>query len=242
MEYKKSFIPLESDPEIFTELMHDLGASSNLQFIDVWSLEDDDIGFTPRPVLALILILPPCPIYEKQRDTRNLTTHDESGEVVWMKQKVNNACGLYSIIHSVCNIPGIIGKRIHILLLCYTDRHTYIEPSSVLDRFAKSHNRTKFLEDDEELERCYMKSALKGHSEAPSAETEVDHHYISLIKHSGRLYILDGDMDGPMIKGELEENKDVLGRLAIDVIREYTKSDTDGTFSLLALVESETIQ
>lgn len=84
-----------------------------------------------------------------------------------------------------------------------------------------------------------MKSALKGHSEAPSAETEVEHHYISLIKCSGRLYILDGDMDGPMVKGDLKDNEDLLGRLGLDVIREYTKSDADGTFSLLALVESE---
>ena len=86
-----------------------------------------------------------------------------------------------------------------------------------------------------------MKSALKGHSEAPSAESEVDHHYISLIKRSGRLYILDGDMDGPMAKGNLEENEDLLGRLGLDIIREYTKSDTDGTFSLLALVKTESI-
>ena len=50
---KKSFIPLESDPEIFTDLMHDLGASSNLQFVDVWSLEDDDIGFIPRFVFSM---------------------------------------------------------------------------------------------------------------------------------------------------------------------------------------------
>ena len=62
---------------------------------------------------------------------------------------------------------------------------TYIEPSSVLDCFAKSHDRTKFLEDDKDLERCYMKSALKGHSEVPSAEAKVNHHYISLIKRSG---------------------------------------------------------
>ena len=87
-----------------------------------------------------------------------------------------------------------------------------------------------------------MKSALKGHSEAPSAESEVDHHYISLIKRSGRLYILDGDMEGPIAKGILEENEDLLGRLGLEVIREYTKSDKDGMFSLLALVKSETIQ
>ena len=101
-----------------TELMHDLGASSDLQFIDIWSLEDDDIGFIPRPVLALILILPPCPTYEEQRDTQNITTHDENGELVWMKQTINNACGLYGIMHSVCNIPDAIGKR-HYLLLLY---------------------------------------------------------------------------------------------------------------------------
>ena len=124
MEYKKSFIPLESDPEIFTELMHDLGASSNLQFIDVWSLAEDDIGFIPRPVFALILILPPCPIYEEQRDTtRDVTTHDESGQLVWMKQTIDNACGLYGIMHSVCNVPGTIGKRNYLLLLYDTDIH-----------------------------------------------------------------------------------------------------------------------
>ena len=86
MEYKKSHIPLESDPEISTGLMYDLGASSAaLQFIDIWSLEDDDIGFIPRPILALILILPPCPIYEDQRDRQNVTTHDGNGELVWMR-------------------------------------------------------------------------------------------------------------------------------------------------------------
>lgn len=42
----------------------------------------------------------------------------------------------------------------------------------------------------------------------------------------------------PMVKGDLKDNEDLLGRLGLDVIREYTKSDTDGTFSLL--VESET--
>lgn len=126
MEYKKSYIPLESDPKIFTELMHDLGASSDLQFIDIWSLEDDDIGFIPRPVLALILILPPCPTYEEQRDTQNVTTHDENGELVWMKQTINNACGLYGIMHSVCNIPDIISKRNYLFLLYDTDIHRTI--------------------------------------------------------------------------------------------------------------------
>lgn len=40
-----------------------------------------------------------------------------------MKQTINNACGLYGIIHSVCNIPGIIDKGDYLLLLYDTDIH-----------------------------------------------------------------------------------------------------------------------
>jgi hypothetical protein len=35
--YAKDFIPRESDPEIFTEFMHQLGVKDNLQFTDVYS-------------------------------------------------------------------------------------------------------------------------------------------------------------------------------------------------------------
>lgn len=36
--YDKHLIPLESDPDMFMELMNDLGVT---WIIDVWSLEDD---------------------------------------------------------------------------------------------------------------------------------------------------------------------------------------------------------
>lgn len=119
MAYEKHYIPLESDPAIFTDLMHDMGVSPSLEFIDIWSLDDSLVATVRRPVLALILILPPCPTYEKQqKDEREaLTTTYEDGELVWLKQTINNACGLYAILHSVCNIPGIIGKKFLPLLL-----------------------------------------------------------------------------------------------------------------------------
>lgn len=93
-----------------------------LQFIDIWSLEDDNVGFIPRPVLALILILPSCPIYEEQRYTNDII-HDENGEPVWLKQTINDACGLYAILYSACNVPNIIGKRNSPLLLYDTNFH-----------------------------------------------------------------------------------------------------------------------
>ena len=81
MAYEKHYIPLESDPAIFTDLMHDMGVSPSLEFIDIWSLDDSLVATVRRPVLALILILPPCPTYEKQQkdERETLTTAYEDG-------------------------------------------------------------------------------------------------------------------------------------------------------------------
>ena len=83
MPYEKHYIPLESDPEIFTELMHDLDVSRSISFIDVWSLEDDTLASIPRPVLALILVLPSCPAYEAQTIKRQTTRNANDGNVIW---------------------------------------------------------------------------------------------------------------------------------------------------------------
>lgn len=51
MCYTKHFIPLESDPQMFTRLMHDLGVSQLLEFVDVLSLEDEPVlDAIPRPL------------------------------------------------------------------------------------------------------------------------------------------------------------------------------------------------
>ena len=109
MHYEKHFVPLESDPDIFTELMHDLGVSRSLHFIDVWSLESDLLALIPRPVLALILVLPSCPAYEERRKQEQSSGTADGTNIVWLKQTINNACGLYAILHAVCNNPGSIG-------------------------------------------------------------------------------------------------------------------------------------
>ena len=53
---RKSFFPLESDPELFTTLAHDLGLSSSLGFYDVFSVNEPELlALIPRPVHALVL-------------------------------------------------------------------------------------------------------------------------------------------------------------------------------------------
>lgn len=63
--YRKHFIPLESNPVVFTELIHRLGIPRSLEFQDVLSLDDPDLlGFLPRPAYALILVFPTTEAYE----------------------------------------------------------------------------------------------------------------------------------------------------------------------------------
>lgn len=42
-----------------------------------------------------------------------------------------------------------------------------------------------------------------------TSHDEVDHHYITLVKRSNRLYVLDGEMQGPIDRVSLEDGEDV---------------------------------
>lgn len=119
--YAKHFIPLESDPEIFTELAHLLGLSKEYSFHDVLSLESPELlAMVPRPVHALILVFPTSEAYEKRKEEGESVRDDYDGSgsdepVIWFRQTINNACGLYGLLHAVCNGPAaeLIGTSTH---------------------------------------------------------------------------------------------------------------------------------
>lgn len=118
-QYAAHFVPLESSPEIFNFLIAGLGASSNLKFREVYTL--DELDQLPHPALALILIFPTSTTYERHKAVEEATAQEKphsDGEVVWFKQTINNACGLYAILHAICNSDGtqFIGK---IRFTCY---------------------------------------------------------------------------------------------------------------------------
>lgn len=115
--YRKHFIPLESNPEVFTELVHKLGVSRTLCFQDVLSLDDSELlAMVPRPVYALVLIFPTTEAYQNRIRDEELILEaygGAEGDVVFFKQTINNACGLYALLHAVCN-----GKAMGTLGIC----------------------------------------------------------------------------------------------------------------------------
>jgi len=101
-----------------------------------------------------------------------------------------------------------------------------------------AEDRTKYLENSEYLDAVYQQAATSGLSEAPPAEAKIDHHYVCLVKRSCFLYELDGDREGPMCRNVLEQDEDALSKKGREIIQMYTKSVLEGSFSLLALVDS----
>lgn len=234
--YRKHFIPLESNPEVFNNLINLLGIPLSLTFEDVLSL--DEPLLLPRPALALILVLPTTESYERRKSEEDALHKDFSygvdDDIVWFKQTINNACGLYAILHALCNgvARDILETNVLITTLIKAGSPLTPDESSLV------------LENSTELENAYAEVAAQGTSTAPDdAHDEVDFHYVCFVKSykSGRLYELDGDRKGPIDRGVvLGPEEDVLAPVGRDIIRQYMEREGGATkFSLMALVYRE---
>ncbi|KAK7041804.1 ubiquitinyl hydrolase 1 [Paramarasmius palmivorus] len=219
---RKKFIPLESNPEVFTDLAHALGVPG-LQFQEVYSLENDLLGFISRPVLALVVLFPAIgdkylEEVEKERNSKPIYNGCGEGEdAIWYKQTIRNACGLYGILHALSN--GTARK--------------HIVSGSLLERLLTTcvpltpDDRALALEASSELEEVHTHAGKAGVTSAPTdPDVEVDFHYTCFVPShkNGRLYQLDGMNQGPTDTGiVLAEGEDLLSANALSVIQNFIK-------------------
>ncbi len=107
--YEKHYIPLESNPDGSTRMIYNLDVSPALEFVDVYSINDPELlAFVSRPASALVLVFPTTNTYEeraKSEESQRLryTGYGDDETVMWFRQSINNACGLYGILHAVSN-------------------------------------------------------------------------------------------------------------------------------------------
>ncbi|KAK3322720.1 ubiquitin carboxyl-terminal hydrolase, family 1 [Apodospora peruviana] len=227
--YQKHFDPLESSPEVLDKLIQLLGVPDEIAFEDVFALDEPE--FLPRPALAMILVFPTTEAYESRKAAfeAGRPLYCGSGDedpVIWFKQSINNACGLYAVLHALCNSEAPAAYR------CESN------PASLL---GGHYLVAQVLEDSAELEQAYAKVAVKGCSAVPEhAEDEVDFHYIFFARSNkdAHLYELDGDCKGPIDTGvDVGPEHDILAPDSLTMIKRYIDLERGNpNFNLMALV------
>lgn len=224
-----------------SSLIHKLGVSESLSFSDVYSIDDPDLlAFVPRPAHALLLVFPVSDTYEKFRRQEDADKPDYEGsgsdeQVVWYKQTIGNACGLIGLLHGVSNGPARALIHPESSLATLLEEAIPLKPSQRADLLYESHA----------LEAAHQSAASGGDTSAPAADDNVDLHYVCFVKsENGHLWEMDGRRRGPLDRGQLSADEDVLSEHALNLgVRSFLKREEsagggDLRFSLIALAES----
>jgi ubiquitin carboxyl-terminal hydrolase L3 len=214
-----------------------LGLSSELQFYDVYSLEPEALAHIPRPALALLVIIPLTPAWDRSRKAEDADKEPYTGfgpgePVIWFKQTIGHACGSIGLLHSVINGPAV----------------EFIKPNSDLAAIRSlaipldMAKRAEMLYNNEPFEVAHKSVEQAGDSHTDPTEKRDGGHFVSFVKSDGKLWELEGDRMGPLERGSLADHEDVLCPRALDMsIKRIIKLNADGAgvealeFSCIAL-------
>jgi len=228
----------ENNPEVMNQLASKLGLSPELQFYDVYSLDEPELlAHIPRPVLALLVIIPLTPAWDRNRKDEDADKQPYSGfgpdePVIWFKQTIGHACGSIGLLHSVINGPAV----------------DFIQPGSDFETIRNlaipldMTKRAEMLYNNEAFEIAHKSVEQAGDSYADTGERDGG-HFVSFVKSGGRLWELEGSRMGPLDRGCLADDEDVLSLRALEMgIKRIIELSNDGggslAFSCIALAKS----
>ncbi|KAK8056712.1 hypothetical protein PG993_001939 [Apiospora rasikravindrae] len=210
---KKTWVMLENNPDVMTELATKLGLSPELQFYDVYSLDEPELlQNIPRPALALLAIIPLTQTWNADRQAEDNAKPDYSGvgsqeSVTWFKQTIGNACGSIGLLH--CAINGGAAP--------------FVRPGSDLDVIRKRATplgmieRADMLYHNAAFEAAHKSVESLGDTSASRTKGHSGQHFVAFVKAEGKLWELEGSRKGPIDRGDLEDDEDVLSPRALDM-------------------------
>lgn len=220
----------ENNPDVMNQLATKLGLSSDLQFYDVYSLDVPELlADIPRPALALLVIIPLTPAWDRSRKAEDAHKEPYTGSgpdepVIWFKQTIGHACGSIGLLHSVINGPAVD----------FIKRDSDLAAIRSLAIPLDINKRAEMLYNSEPFELAHKSVEQAGDSAAdPTGERECG-HFVSFVKSGGKLWELEGSRMGPLERGSLADDEDVLSPRALDMgIKRIIKLNAEGGEDLL---------
>ncbi|CDW88421.1 carboxyl-terminal proteinase [Stylonychia lemnae] len=223
----KEWIPLEGNPQVFTDYAEKLGWPAELYKIhDVYGLDDDlwD-AMVPQPVLAVILL------YQIKKEHRDLIENDiskhklQTDSPFFIKQTIKNACGTIALLHALLNNTTAIGGVFR--------EESFLEEFYFLNDKTSPEERAAALYKDEKLEETHQEAAVQGETR-PQENAEC--HFVTYIQKDGFIYEMDGRLNAPVQKAEIKEDQS-LGKEVSKIIKQYIEISgyQETKFSVMAL-------
>uniref|UniRef100_A0A023GC21 Ubiquitin carboxyl-terminal hydrolase n=1 Tax=Amblyomma triste TaxID=251400 RepID=A0A023GC21_AMBTT len=230
MAGENKWVPLESNPEVITKFAHKLGLPANWSFVDVVGLDPELLGMVPSPVAAVLLLFPISGNYENFVKQRSHEIESDgqavSDKVFFMKQTIKNACGAMALLHALANSMDQVKFGDDGLLNKFLAATKAMNPDE----------RGTYLEQCKEIAQVHEEYARQGQTQAPSANENVDLHFVCLANVDGHIYDLDGRKPFPFNCGAT--TGDSFLKDASKVCKDYMARDPENlNFSVVALAK-----
>jgi len=222
--------PLESNPEIFEDYLHQLGLPRTWGFSELYGFDEDLLSFVPQPVLAVIVN------FERLREDEPITTEvvDPSSSVVsyYMKQTpvLDNACGIIACLHAIFNNM----ERISLLEGKVLSNYFYTVEAKT------PHERALILEDSTDFQEQHQLFANQGQSNLAESQSDIKCHYVAFVVNGkNQLVELDGMKPmGPNVISK-EPCLDVLRGTITEIQRRLEDGHISQNLSMLVLCMKE---
>lgn len=222
-----SWCTIESDPGVFSELVHNLGCT-DVQLEEIWGMDQlTDPGFSVTPVHGVIFLFS----WKRElyaNDTRATLPYGTT-DVFFAKQTVNNACATQAIIATLLNADASVA--LGETLSSFKDFAGFVDYGmrgdliGQQDQIRVQHNRfarpEPFVSDEKK----------------EASEDDEAFHFISYIEKNGAVYELDGLRAGPILVGTVDEGQSWLGDvLKPEIERRCAELGDSIKFSIQAVV------